>query len=229
MFIFPTNVKQKNIMYDFSNSTVYVGWDGGGNSETLSNLSAYLTVSGNTVTILDDKINYYFQNGGMQSINVDGVQYSSSYNTDGYSEFTPTHKFLLTGNNGGVTCLYSVLGMALDYSGLSSGGSSVDLTQYFLKSALPDGYGFTPEGVFIHPMCPELPAVISLNGVGCEFMDGVKVNVNGRETVYSVVRSSFFLLDDATYTVLYELSSPTGETLNCPETLLSRYVPVTTP
>jgi hypothetical protein len=70
----------------------------------------------------------------------------------------------------------------------------------------------------------------SLNGVGCEFKDGSFVMVDGRDTVFEVKRSSFFLLEDKTYTALYDLESPTGETVSCPESLLTRYsVPVTTP
>lgn len=63
----------------------------------------------------------------------------------------------------------------------------------------------------------------SLNGIGCEFKDGVSVTVEGRITEYTVLRSFFFLLDDSSYTVLYDLTSPTGETLYAPESLLTRY------
>lgn len=70
----------------------------------------------------------------------------------------------------------------------------------------------------------------SLNGIGCEFKDGALVTVDGRDTIFTVKRSSFSLLDDATYTAFYDLQYPSGETLSAPESLLTRYVsPVTTP
>lgn len=70
--------------------------------------------------------------------------------------------------------------------------------------------------------------VSSLNGNGCEFKDGTEVNVNGRDIIYKVLSSIYYLLEDNSYTVLYSLQSPTGETLNCPEAYLTRYIPVTT-
>lgn len=72
---------------------------------------------------------------------------------------------------------------------------------------------------------PPSSPIQSLNGNGCEFMDGSKVNVNGRSQVYTVEFSFFFLLDDATYTPLYSLKSDTGATLYAPETQCTLYVP----
>lgn len=70
----------------------------------------------------------------------------------------------------------------------------------------------------------------SLNGQGCEFKDGAKVLCEGRDTVYTVASSRYFLIDDTSYTALYSLTSPTGETLSAPEALLTRSVAsVTTP
>ncbi|MDP3466021.1 MAG: hypothetical protein Q8R86_09665 [Sulfuricurvum sp.] len=70
----------------------------------------------------------------------------------------------------------------------------------------------------------------SLNGNGCEYMDGVSVNVYGRDTVYSVSRSYMSMTDDNAYTVVYDLVSTTGAKLTVPESLLSLYVaPIVTP
>lgn len=72
-------------------------------------------------------------------------------------------------------------------------------------------------------------AVNSLNGNGCEFKDGVQVNVTGRTGIFTVKNSTYFLLDDNTYTVLYELNSPNGGTVKVPETLCTLYVAPVTP
>lgn len=64
----------------------------------------------------------------------------------------------------------------------------------------------------------------SLDGNGCEFKDNTIVNVVGRDIEYTVLSSMYYLLGDNSYTVLYVLQSPTGETLNCPESFCSRYV-----
>lgn len=63
----------------------------------------------------------------------------------------------------------------------------------------------------------------SLNGNGCEFMDGKEVTVEGRNTIYSVVRSYMGLVTDTSYTVFYDLSATTGEKLTVPESLLTLY------
>lgn len=68
----------------------------------------------------------------------------------------------------------------------------------------------------------------SLNGNGCEFKDNTIVNVVGRDIQYTVLSSMYYLLEDNSYTVLYALQSPTGETLNCPESFCTRYVPPVT-
>lgn len=70
----------------------------------------------------------------------------------------------------------------------------------------------------------------TLNGNGCEFIDGKQVTVQGRNTVYSVTRSYMGLVTDNSYTTFYDLSANTGEKLTVPEALLTLYVaPVTVP
>lgn len=70
-------------------------------------------------------------------------------------------------------------------------------------------------------------AFLSLNGDGCEFMDGKEVVVTGRKTVYVVTCSYFGLVSDNSYTVFYDLEAVTGEKLTVPEALLTLLV--TTP
>jgi len=78
---------------------------------------------------------------------------------------------------------------------------------------------------------PSVPSSLpSLNGNGCEYIDGTQLNVTGRKTVYTVDRSYMGLLADNSYTAVYDCSAPTGEKLTVPESLLTLYVaPVTTP
>ncbi|MDD2651730.1 MAG: hypothetical protein PHX44_01690 [Sulfurimonas sp.] len=65
---------------------------------------------------------------------------------------------------------------------------------------------------------------ISLNGNGCEFLDGTNVKVAGRDVVYSVARSFVSLYSDNGYTVHYDLVSDDGYKLTVPEALLTKYV-----
>lgn len=82
--------------------------------------------------------------------------------------------------------------------------------------------------------CPILP---TLNGNGAEFLDGTLVHVvsskNGglitRDVVYTVKRSFHSIYADNAYIVCYDLESAEGYKLVCPESLLVRYEPVTTP
>lgn len=77
---------------------------------------------------------------------------------------------------------------------------------------------------------PPIVSAPSLNGNGAEYMDGVFVTVNGRETVYTVKRSYMTIYVDSGYTVHYDLESASGEKLSSPEALLTKYVAsVTTP
>lgn len=71
----------------------------------------------------------------------------------------------------------------------------------------------------------------SLNGNGCEFIDGAKVTVLGREAViYSVSRSYMGMTADNAYTAVYDLESTNGAKCTAPEALLTLYVaPVVTP
>lgn len=70
----------------------------------------------------------------------------------------------------------------------------------------------------------------SLNGNGCEFIDGIEVLVDGRETIYKITRSFYTIYADNAYIVCYDLQSIDGHKLTCPESLLNKYVaPTTTP
>lgn len=71
----------------------------------------------------------------------------------------------------------------------------------------------------------------SLNGNGCEYLDGESVQVVSsktgqvdRETIYAVSRSYFSIFADNGYIVHYDLVSDDGHKLTCPEALLRRYV-----
>ncbi|ADR33999.1 hypothetical protein Sulku_1336 [Sulfuricurvum kujiense DSM 16994] len=93
---------------------------------------------------------------------------------------------------------------------------------------------FDIEGVYKYaglPVPPLLGSLPSLNGNGCEYIDGAMVVSVGRpNVVYSVVRSSFQIYADNAYQVVYDLSSVDGHKLSVPESLLTAYVPpVTTP
>lgn len=75
------------------------------------------------------------------------------------------------------------------------------------------------------------PVVKTLDGDGCEFLDGDVVFAVGRpDVVYQVRRSYHALYADNAYVVMYDLESSDGHKLTCPESLVTRYVaPVTTP
>ena len=81
------------------------------------------------------------------------------------------------------------------------------------------------------PVCPDVPIIVSpyssLNGNGSEFKDGTNVNVTGRSTVYTVDRSYMGLVNDNSYTALYDCSATTGEKITVPEALITLHV--TTP
>lgn len=102
---------------------------------------------------------------------------------------------------------------------------------YMPLSVLPTGYTYV-NGVFTAPDTSSgtgtsLP---SLNGDGCEHLDGTEVTVVGRDTVYSVTRSFHTIYADNAYIVCYDLQSTDGHKLTCPESLLTKYVaPTTTP
>lgn len=85
-----------------------------------------------------------------------------------------------------------------------------------------------PDTISCPPVVVPLP---SLNGNGCEYLDGDSVTVLGRDTVYSVKRSYMGLVADNSYTALYDLQSIDGAKCSAPENLLVRYVApvVTTP
>lgn len=78
---------------------------------------------------------------------------------------------------------------------------------------------------------PSAPSpVSSLNGNGCEFIDGIEVLVDGRETIYKITRSFYTIYADNAYIVCYDLQSTDGHKLTCPESLLTKYVaPTITP
>lgn len=63
----------------------------------------------------------------------------------------------------------------------------------------------------------------SLNGNGCEYADGTEVTVFGRDGVYTVVRSFYALVEDNSYTVVYDLTSSFGLKCTVPESLLTLY------
>lgn len=65
----------------------------------------------------------------------------------------------------------------------------------------------------------------SLNGRGCEHLDGAMVTVLGRsDIVYSVERSFVSLYSDNGYTVHYDLIATSGHKVTVPEALLTKYV-----
>lgn len=66
--------------------------------------------------------------------------------------------------------------------------------------------------------------LLSLNGNGSEFIDGVEVKVFGRDTVYTVERSFMSLYSDNGYTVHYDLTSVDGYKCTVPEALLTKHV-----
>lgn len=95
---------------------------------------------------------------------------------------------------------------------------------YYDINAIKSIYGI------IDAVVPPSTPLSTLNGNGCEFMDGKSVTVNGRSTIYSVVRSYMGLVSDNSYTTFYDLSATTGEKLTVPEALLTLYVaPIVTP
>lgn len=68
------------------------------------------------------------------------------------------------------------------------------------------------------PLQGSLP---SLNGNGSEFLDGDRVTVQFRDTVYTVDRSFFVLYSDNTYTTYYDLIGDNTSKLTCPQSLLT--------
>lgn len=64
--------------------------------------------------------------------------------------------------------------------------------------------------------------LLSLNGNGSEYKDGVSVTVSGRSTVYAVERSFVSLYSDNGYTVHYDLISEDGYKCTVPEALLTK-------
>ena len=66
--------------------------------------------------------------------------------------------------------------------------------------------------------------MLTLNGDGAEFKDGVLVKVLGRDTVYLVSRSFFTSYSDNAYTIHYDLVSDDGYKLTVPESLLTKHI-----
>lgn len=65
----------------------------------------------------------------------------------------------------------------------------------------------------------------SLNGRGCEHLDGAMVTVLGRsDIVYTVERSFVSLYMDNGYTVHYDLIATSGHKVTVPEALLTKYI-----
>lgn len=87
---------------------------------------------------------------------------------------------------------------------------------YFDLDSLRSYFGFSSS----------IPSALpSLNGKGCEYMDGELVNVYSRSEKFSVIRSFFIMLSDNTYSPCYDLVSDDGlKTLTSPEGLMSAYV-----
>lgn len=99
--------------------------------------------------------------------------------------------------------------------------TEIDLTPILtaITSAKTEILNFVPS----IELAPVLDSRVSLNGNGCEFMDGKEVTVFGRKTIYSVVSSFMGLVADNSYTTLYDLTAVSGEKLTVPEALLTLY------
>lgn len=100
----------------------------------------------------------------------------------------------------------------------------------------PDGVGcfYDKDAVILYfgiESTPSAPVLPSLNGDGCEYIDGDTLTVVGRDYPMTVKRSSRVLVSDNNYTVIYDLESDNGAKVTAPENLVSRYVVslVTTP
>lgn len=215
---FTTEFKKIKIVYGVDYNLVYCYDDGVETESSMSTITNYITESDFVFTIVDRTIEYVFVNFDLNwSVVIGESSYLGNYDSLGYNSILGDNLGVVSGN-----------GSLLDIVPLSlSGSGSVDCS-----SILSELNNLHEDIVSLDTKFSAVTVSLqSLSGNGCEFKHASEVLVNGRDTIYTVESSFFFLLDDNTYTVLYNLKSPTGETLNCPETLLTRYVEpvVTTP
>lgn len=252
-YIFPTDAKRKVIRIDLASVSYEVGYEGVVD-ETIDSsfLTTFFSLVDGEITIIDDSVDYVIYPSGV-NVNIDGSVYPDSWIGSMSLNLTGSQKFFVVKTSsslvfhsvsqfvsdfGSVPTLTTTFDLSPILTAITSAKTeilnnvpSIDLTSIEASLTTIKGYTDTLESD-LAIVKNGVSGVInnSLNGIGCEFKDGALVTLDGRDTIFTVKRSSFCLLDDSTYTAFYDLEYPTGETLSAPESLLTRYVaPVTTP
>lgn len=163
----------------------------------------------------------------------DGTDYLidlSYYPLDGNSVNVPITGVLSIGDRGGVN---------LDLTPIFTDFDTVGILSVFVPDTLPDGvlscvgdfpmigqnntFLFSDTVFYDFVICPDVPASkTSLNGDYQSFKDGDAVFCYPRTDSLTVVSSSFVASGENSFTILYELVSPTGNKHFAPQEYLTK-------